>query len=329
MFDRTVISPNAFVMSPTHVEPDRLKAARDAVRADLLHERQSSGHWVGELASSPLATATAISALVVAEQHGRSGKEDEYLVYQSDLSELIVNGLYWLAQQQNDDGGWGDTDQCPSNIATTMLVQAAFRLTGEPVKYRGLLERAAAYIETQGGIPALRRRYGKDKTFVVPILTNCALAGIVPWRDVPALPFELACFPQSVYRRLRMPVVSYAIPALVAIGQARFHQAPPLNPIIRWIRAAMIDRSLDILKRMQPDSGGFLEAIPLTSFVIMSLASCGRAEHEVVRQGVEFLLASARSDGSWPVDTNLATWHTSLAVRALASNSPAETNADG
>ncbi len=46
-------------------------------------------------------------------------------------------------------------------------------------------------------------------------------------------------------------------------------------------------------------------------------------------KGVEFLLASARSDGSWPVDTNLATWHTSLAVRALASNSPVETNADG
>ncbi len=299
------------------LDTDRLRSVYHTVRADLLRQVRPSGHWEGELASSPLATATALSALVVAEQHGRKNKEDEYLVYQADLSELIVNGLLWLAQHQNEDGGWGDTDRCQSNISATMLVQAAFRLTGEPVKYRGLLERATAYIEKQGGVPALRRRYGKDKTFAVPILANCALAGIVPWRDVPALPFELACFPQSVYRRLRLPVVGYAIPALVAIGLARFHHAPPLNPITRLLRRALAPRSLDLLAPMQPASGGFLEAVPLTSFVVMSMASFGRTDHAVVRRGVEFLLASARADGSWPVDTNLATWLTSLAARSL------------
>ena len=33
-------------------------------------------------------------------------------------------------------------------------------------------------------LPALRRRYGKDKTFAVPILMNCALAEMVPWTEV-------------------------------------------------------------------------------------------------------------------------------------------------
>jgi squalene-hopene/tetraprenyl-beta-curcumene cyclase len=70
---------------------------------------------------------------------------------------------------------------------------------------------------------------------------------------------------------------------------------------------------------MQPASGGYLEAIPLTAFVVMSLAGTGRAAHRVARRGVSFLLATVRADGSWPIDTNLATWNTTLAVGALAS----------
>jgi len=168
-------------------------------------------------------------------------------------------------------------------------------------------------------VPGLRRRYGKDKTFAVPILTNCALAGLVPWREVSPLPFELACLPHALYRFLRLPVVSYAIPALVAIGQARYFHRKPLNPITRLVRGRAVERSLAVLERMQPSSGGFLEATPLTSFVVMSLAGIGRTDHPVVRRGVEFLVESVRDDGAWPIDTNLATWVTTLSINALAA----------
>src|SRR5262249_58059443 len=40
---------------------------------------------------------------------------------------------------------------------------------------------------------------------------------------------------------------------------------------------------------------------------------------EVIASGVEFLVRSARDDGSWPIDTNLATWVTTVAVNALAA----------
>src|SRR3712207_8767684 len=46
----------------------------------------------------------------------------------------------------------------------------------------------------------LFRSYGIDKTFVVPIMTNLALAGLVDWKEIDPLPFELACVPQSWYR---------------------------------------------------------------------------------------------------------------------------------
>src|SRR5439155_1446263 len=175
-----------------------------------------------------------------------------------------------------------------------------------------------------GAIPAeqaeaIRQRYGKDRTFSVPILMNAALAGLVSWREVPSLPFELACLPQSWYRFAGLPVVSYALPALIAIGQAVHHHRPPWDPLRRLVRRAAVGPSLRVLARIQPTNGGFLEAAPLTAFVAMGLASTGKADHPVVRKCVEFLVASVRPDGSWPIDTNLSTWVTTLSVNALAA----------
>ena len=279
---------------------------------DLLGERTRSGHWVGELSSSALSTATAISALVVQDRNTGNSRG-------SKTESLVEAGINWLMDQQNADGGWGDTDKSHSNIATTMLACSALQLTGKSTEFSDRLDCGERYLESAGGLAGLRRRYGRDKTFAVPILTNCALAGRVPWSEVSALPFELACLPQAFYRFVRLPVVSYAIPALVAIGQARFVHKPPVNPVVRMIRRWSVARSLRVLERMQPESGGFLEATPLTSFVVMSLASIGRTEHPVVQNGVRFLTESVRADGSWPIDTDLATWNTSLSLNALTA----------
>lgn len=72
-----------------------------------------------------------------------------------------------------------------------------------------------------------------------------------------------------------------------------------------------------MLARLQPASGGYLEATPLTSFVTMALASSGAREHPCVAPAVGFLTRSQRVDGSWAIDSNLATWVTTLAVKAL------------
>jgi squalene-hopene/tetraprenyl-beta-curcumene cyclase len=53
----------------------------------------------------------------------------------------------------------------------------------------------------------------------------------------------------------------------------------------------------------------------------MSLIASGRAEHPVVQNAVAFLEQSAREDGSWPIDTNLATWVTTLSINALGQDS--------
>ena len=300
------------------VTRDRLDSAWQQAVAALLAELRPDGHWVGELSPSALSTSTALMALLQLRQQGVAID-----------SRVLAGGGDWLIAEQCPDGGWGDTSLSHSNISTTMLVRATLteiRRTagGESIGEvpAAALERAEAAIHQFGGVPALLARYGRDRTFSIPILTHCALAGLVEWREIPRLPFELACLPQRFYKSVRLPVVSYALPALIAIGQVRHGMGPPWNPLTRWIRNAARAPSLRVLEQIQPASGGYLEATPLTSFVTMSLAALGQARHPVAERGLQFLLESVRPDGSWPIDTNLATWVTTLAINALGPELP-------
>jgi squalene-hopene/tetraprenyl-beta-curcumene cyclase len=303
----------------------RLQHALDLARKELLAARAPEGHWVGELSSSALSTATAVCALSIAEANNPA--------FRTPHSTLRVSkGLDWLAAHVNADGGWGDTPLSLSNISTTTLCWAAFGIVpGADEKYRSVVKGAERWLtERAGGItpeklaPAIIARYGKDRTFSAPILTTCALSGRLgsgaeAWKWVVSLPFELAALPHQFFAALRLPVVSYALPALIAIGQVRHHHLPSRNPVARIARNLTRSRTLNALEKIQPSSGGFLEATPLTSFVVMSLAGGGQVNHPVTKKGVGFLAAAQRDDGSWPIDTNLATWVTTLSVNALAS----------
>jgi squalene-hopene/tetraprenyl-beta-curcumene cyclase len=290
-----------------------------SVRAALIGARTPDGHWEGRLSTSALSTATAVIALAVAK---------------GDDTSLVARGGAWLAAHANADGGWGDTPESLSNISTTALAWAALNVapttpaTAEAAK-RGAawLSRAAGGVDGASLRRALDARYGKDRTFSVPILTALTIAGRLGddgWRHVAQLPFELAAAPHQLFASLRLPVVSYALPALIAIGQARHVNHPTRNPLTRLARQATRRRTLAKLRAIQPTTGGFLEATPLTSFVVMSLAAAGERDHEVVGHGLAFLRASVRDDGSWPIDTNLATWVTTLSLEALAAGGPVD-----
>ncbi len=309
-----------------HLSPDersRLEDAYRRVKDELLSARSPAGHWEGELSTSALSTATAVMALLQVSWNGGHPK-----VSSEQLQALACGGLEWLLVHQNADGGWGDTVKSRSNISTTMLCHAVLiygerhGISGDAQRVTKSISAAEAYIREAGGTAAMIARYGRDRTFSVPILTHCALAGLVEWSDVPALPFELSCLPAHFYKTVRLPVVSYALPALIAIGQVRHHFVPSRNPVMRHIRNRAVEPSLRVLQSIQPTNGGFLEAAPLTSFVTMSLAACGLALHPVAVKGVQFLVDSVRPDGSWPIDTNLATWVTTLSVNALQDDLP-------
>ncbi len=291
-----------------------LETALANTKRTLLGERNAAGHWEGELSTSALSTATAIVAL---------GSVDEKLYHPQ-----ITSAIRWLCENQNADGGWGDTTLSSSNISTTLLCWSAlvrFGDEGSTESARSSREWVRAYVGSlDPGLIAetVKARYGKDRTFSVPILMLCAICGTLGqrgWARVLRLPFELAWFPRRWFAVMRLPVVSYALPALIAIGYAGFQNRSRWNVGKRtspfWPRVSRL------LEEIQPSSGGFLEAAPLTSFVTMALVAAGEEDHPVVSRSVSFLLNTVREDGSWPIDTNLATWATTLSVKALSSES--------
>src|SRR6266852_4322627 len=84
--------------------PERLLGAYHTALGALLAARTPDGHWVGELSTSALSTATAVGALSIVQKAGHGSFDC-----------LITNGLEWLVANQHPFGGGGDTTKSLSN----------------------------------------------------------------------------------------------------------------------------------------------------------------------------------------------------------------------
>ena len=280
----------------------------DEVTSLLLSKRTQGGLWRGELSSSAISTAVAIFAL-------RQIDANRY-------TETIQCGAEWLLHTMQADGSWGDSIESPSNMTATLLTYAALFAMGQaPEATRHYLSERFGGVTDEAIIKGVLTYYGKDLTFSVPILVMCASAGVIhDWERIPPLPFELSVLPQRLFRFLQPPVVSYAIPALIAVGILRFQRGK--QGILSPLRRRFITPSLRVLERLQPVHGGFLEAAPLTAFVSMCLSCAGFRSHPVTQKAAQFLLNTVRPDGSWPIDTDLSGWVTSISIKVLADDLP-------
>ena len=268
----------------------------------LMNSRSVDGMWRGKLSSSAISTSVSVFALqrINAERYAQQ----------------IENGVRWLNATMKPDGSWGDTVESPSNMTATLLTYVSLYAVGKAS------DRTRAYLNQQFGgeteealVKGVLNYYGKDFTFSVPILMMCALARVIGnWKKIPPFPFELATLPQKLFRYLNLPVVSYAIPALIAIGICQMRKK---DGLLSPIRKLFVPKAMRVLRRMQPTDGGYLEAAPLTAFVSMCLAESGFREHEVTQQCAKFLVETVREDGAWSIDTNLSGWVTSLASKTL------------
>lgn len=272
----------------------------------LLAKRTQGGIWRGQLSSSAISTAVALFAL-------RQIDANRY-------AETIQRGADWLLRTMQADGSWGDSVESPSNMTATLLSYAALFAIGQaPEATRRYLNERFGGVSDEAIVKGVLAYYGKDLTFSVPILVMCASAGVIHnWERIPSLPFELSVLPQRLFRFLQLPVVSYAIPALIAVGILRFKKGK--QGICSPLRRRFIAPSLRVLERLQPEHGGFLEAAPLTAFVSMCMSGAGFRAHPVTQRAAQFLLSTVRADGSWPIDTDLSGWVTAISVKVLADD---------
>src|SRR5258705_770987 len=136
---------NAAMLDRSTVASALLKATNA-----LLSTRNEEGVWTGELSSSALSTATALTALALFDKHSDSPNHRN--------AELICQGLKWLAANANDDGGGGDTTQSISNLSTTIPCWAAFgAVPGAGEQFASTVEAATNWLNRNSrGTPPRR-----------------------------------------------------------------------------------------------------------------------------------------------------------------------------
>ena len=283
---------------------EKIEIMKTDVKQYLLSRRREDGMWEGRLSSSAISTSVSIFALSIIDAQ-------RYAV-------AIQQGADWLLKT-SIDGTWGDSPESPPNMTATLLTYTALsHLHILPESTRHHITHVLGWNSEEQLVKGVLRYYGKDLTFSVPILMMCALAGVIhDWKRIPPFPFELALLPQRTFRFLQLPVVSYAIPALIAVG---ILQNQKRRTLFTPLRRCFEGKAMRVLTKLQPTDGGFLEAAPLTAFVSMCLAESGMTQHPVTQACAQFLASTQRADGSWPIDTNLAAWVTSLAIRALRND---------
>lgn len=290
------------------MEKEKIQEMLDEVRKALLSKRDSSGMWRGSLSSSAISTSVSVFAL--------------YIINKEKYSKEIAKGAEWLEKTMTKDGSWGDSVESPSNMTATLLTYTSLYAIGRaPQQTRNYLTEAFGAMDDDHIVKGVLRYYGKDLTFSVPILCMCALSGVISsWKSIPPFPFELAALPQKFFRFLNLPVVSYAIPALIAIGILQLRKKHGRKSLVSRLREPFVRMTMQKLIGLQPEDGGFLEAAPLTAFVSMCLSAAGYGDHIVTQKSAQFLVATQREDGAWPIDTDLAGWVTSLAAHALGDD---------
>jgi len=310
-------------------DPTRLQAALRLAASELVKARPAGSPWQGEISSSPTATAAAICALSLADTEWKSAEDT--------LRRLALHGAEWLSHHANGDGGWGDTPRSFSNLGATALAWAAFGLApGGEAAFQEPARAAERWICQKAGntapailAPMIRTRFRGDLALAGGVLMCCALAGrlgsdIRAWRHVPSLPFERGALPPEWWASVQPPAASWAMPLLLATGQARHHNLAGGCFVVRLLREFFRNTTLRRLTALQAEDGNFQTSPLLTALTTIGLLAAGYGRHPATEKGIRFLVTSARPDGSWPLITSQDVRLTAQATQACTNPVPGQ-----
>ena len=287
------------------------------IRADaierLMKSRSTDGMWRGSLSSSAISTAVSVFALqrIDAEKYAHH----------------IQAGICWLRKTMKADGSWGDSVESPSNMTATLLTYVSLYAVGQaPNESRQYLNLHFGGDSEEALTQGVLRYYGRDLTFSVPILMMCALAGVVKdWSRIPPFPFELATLPQRLFRFLNLPVVSYAIPALIAIGVCQMHKR---GGFLSPVRRLFVPKAMRVLLRMQPEDGGFLE---IQTMQIKGVSSAVRTTNATLKDNATLIInekilttQNQTATTKFVVDLNGSNSNVQVTSRSVAENNSSQ-----
>src|SRR5437879_8127056 len=155
---------------------DRLDAAIERAVSYLKSIQHQDGYWLGELEAD-------------------TTLESDYIFYLHVLGRFDRDRVSKLAeyvrQRQLPDGGWNIFFGGPSEVNATVKGYFGLRLAGDSPQSEHML-RACQRVRRLGG---LERTNSFTRLYL-------ALAGVIGWDMVPAIPPELMFFPKWVYSNI-------------------------------------------------------------------------------------------------------------------------------
>jgi squalene-hopene/tetraprenyl-beta-curcumene cyclase len=281
----------------------RLDAGIAAAVDGLFALRRPDGSWQGYLPSSAVSTGSALIGLRAAGADGSAG--------------LVAGAAAWLRATQESDGGWGDAPGGPSTLNATAIAVAALRVAdrtrcGASAEAVG---RGLARLDGWGGPAAV----GDRATCTLKAVCEhyLAEAGLYDERRIARMPVEVVLLPRWLRQKL-----SFTVPGLMSWGLMHLRTRPG-GPVRRAVGRVAGPRALAYLTDLAayearcPDVPGAVEESALMASIVMfGLAKAGIGA-DIVNQYRDYLRATVRPDGSWPIDRDIEFSSTAYVTHGL------------
>ncbi|WP_370943782.1 prenyltransferase/squalene oxidase repeat-containing protein [Amycolatopsis sp. cg5] len=262
----------------------------------LFARRRADGSWQDTLPSAAVSTASAMVALRFADPDKSAA--------------LIAGGARWLRETQNPDGGWGDAVGAPSTLNVTPYAVGALKFL-EPEASADHVRRGLERIERFGGMAAVGDR--EQCRLFVMCEQFLAWAGLHDENKIMRLPMQVVLLPRWLRQK-----VSFTVPFILSWGlmQANTRPAGRIRRAINRLCEPRILSYLDDLHEFEGPGGGYQESPFMVALVCIGLARAG-VRPDIVRRCVDYLRATVRPDGAWPVNRDLELSATTFVTHGL------------